>query len=398
MADLEFLEKQSKISPYSAEYFSALGDLYERKLWHQLTDKLEEIVRAPVFQQDGLLIQLYKFFIFHIESKLNPLRLAQIIVAVSSRFPERADALGFLSEAVIRLLEEAEGGNKIVKETIALRMKEPILYIRMHIALLKLQGGEVATCKEMIEEGKSLLESLTDVDPSVNAAMYHVSSMLHKVKQNFAEFYKSGMLYLAYISVDSLDEVTKLALAVDLSLAALLGEDIYNFGELLAHPVIKCLTTSCYGWLHAVLVAFNAGDLQQYDDLCQKHSDALNAQPALVQHERRLREKITILCLMEIIFNEPADNRVIAMSHIAEKTKLSLDGVEFLLMKTLSVHLIEGVIDQVDGTVNVSWVQPRVLGLPQIGELRNRLDNWLDKVHTTLLTVESETPELLGMV
>jgi 26S proteasome regulatory subunit N9 len=51
---------------------------------------------------------------------------------------------------------------------------------------------------------------------------------------------------------------------------------------------------------------------------------------------------------------------------------------------------------QVDGTVAVSWVLPRVLGLQQISELRNRLDGWLGKVHTTLLTVDSETPELVG--
>jgi hypothetical protein len=35
---------------------------------------------------------------------------------------------------------------------------------------------------------------------------------------------------------------------------------------------------------------------------------------------------------------------------------------------------------QVEGTVSVSWAQPRVLGLAQIGELRGRLDVWLDKV------------------
>jgi 26S proteasome regulatory subunit N9 len=60
------------------------------------------------------------------------------------------------------------------------------------------------------------------------------------------------------------------------------------------------------------------------------------------------------------------------------------------------VHLIEGIIDQVDETVYVSWVQPRVLGIPQIKALRERLDGWLEKVHTTLLTVEAETPDLVA--
>ncbi|KAL5728860.1 26S proteasome non-ATPase regulatory subunit 13 B [Ranunculus cassubicifolius] len=60
------------------------------------------------------------------------------------------------------------------------------------------------------------------------------------------------------------------------------------------------------------------------------------------------------------------------------------------------VHLMEGIIDQVEGTVHVSWVQPRVLGVPQIKSLCDRLDNWMDKVHTALVSVEAETPDLIG--
>lgn len=62
----------------------------------------------------------------------------------------------------------------------------------------------------------------------------------------------------------------------------------------------------------------------------------------------------------------------------------------------LQVHLIEGIIDQVEGTVHVSWVQPRVLGISQIKSLRDRLDNWMGKVHTALLSVEAETPDLVA--
>lgn len=60
----------------------------------------------------------------------------------------------------------------------------------------------------------------------------------------------------------------------------------------------------------------------------------------------------------------------------------------------MQVHLIEGIIDQVEGTVYISWVQPRVLGIPQIKSLRNRLDSWVDKVHTALFSVEAEIPDL----
>lgn len=54
--------------------------------------------------------------------------------------------------------------------------------------------------------------------------------------------------------------------------------------------------------MYYILEAFNAGDLQRYQELCHVHNAALNAQPGLVENEKKLLEKINILCLMEIIF------------------------------------------------------------------------------------------------
>jgi 26S proteasome regulatory subunit N9 len=62
------------------------------------------------------------------------------------------------------------------------------------------------------------------------------------VKKDYADFYRSSMLYLAFISSDSLGYDFKLPLAVDVSLAALLGEGIYNFAQLLMHPIVKVRT------------------------------------------------------------------------------------------------------------------------------------------------------------
>jgi 26S proteasome regulatory subunit N9 len=46
----------------------------------------------------------------------------------------------------------------------------------------------------------------------------------------------------------------------------------------------------------------------------------------------------------------------------------------------LSLHLLEGMIDQVAGQVTVTWVTPRVLTKPQLAGLQQRLDNWVSKV------------------
>lgn len=95
------------------------------------------------------------------------------------------------------------------------------------------------------------------------------------------------------------------------------------------------------------LQVFNEGDLHKYDELCSRYASQLNAQPALVAHERRLREKITLMSLVEMVASLPAEQRRITLADVGARTKLDADGAEFLLMKALSLHLIEGSIDQV---------------------------------------------------
>lgn len=83
------------------------------------------------------------------------------------------------------------------------------------------------------------------VDPSVSAVVHYVRSLWYKHQKDFAEFYKSSLLYLAFISSDSLPPEQRLSLAVDISLAALLGDDVYNFGELLLHPIVSRFLLRC---------------------------------------------------------------------------------------------------------------------------------------------------------
>jgi 26S proteasome regulatory subunit N9 len=145
-----------------------------------------------------------------------------------------------------------------------------------------------------------------------------------------------------------------------------------------------------FGWLHDLLVCFNAGDIHRYDALCTQHAALLNSQPALVEHERRLREKVTVMSLLELVHALPAEERRIPLADVAQRTKLPLDGVEFLLMKALALHLLEGVIDQVAGEVAVSWVAPRVLTMPQVEALRGRLEAWVAKVGQATVRLEAE--------
>ncbi|CAH9080749.1 unnamed protein product [Cuscuta europaea] len=385
MAALEYLDSLRNAHPELSDWCTTLGDLYQQKLWHQLTLKLEQFVTLNIFQVGDALIQLYHKFIADFETKINLLKLAHFAVIVSRRYTGTEAAISYLEVVIAKLHNTKE-----------MRIEEPVLYIKMQIALLKLEQGDHKTSNKLLETGKSTLDSMTDIDPSVYASYYWVSSQYHKRQQEFAGFYRSALLYLAYTSVESLSESFKLDLAIDLSLSALLGENIYNFGELLAHPIIKSLVGTKDEWLYSTLEAFNTGDLARYQELCHVHQAALSAQPALVHNHKRLLEKINVLCLMETVFRRPSEDRIIPFSIIAERTHLPVEDVEHLVMKGLAVHLIEGVIDEVEGSVYVSWVQPRVVGIPQVKSLRDRTDDWLEKVHHALLSLEAETPDLLA--
>ncbi|RRT63160.1 hypothetical protein B296_00002139 [Ensete ventricosum] len=197
---LQYLESQRDAQPELADWYNALADLYQRKLWHQLTVKLEQFVALAVVQvvpccysAGDVLIQLYHNFIMEFETKINLLKLAHFAGVISRQYSEKEAAISYLEGIIEKLHATKE-----------LRIEEPILYVKMQIAAFYLEKGSQKECKKLLEEGKSMLDSMTDVDPTVHANYYWISSQYHKSRQEFAEFYKSALLYLAYTSVESL--------------------------------------------------------------------------------------------------------------------------------------------------------------------------------------------------
>ena len=72
------------------------------------------------------------------------------------------------------------------------------------------------------------LEGVTDV----HGRFYKLYSDFYRIKGNHAEYYRSALRYLGCINLDTLSDEEKVQQACYLGLAALLGEGVYNFGEL----------------------------------------------------------------------------------------------------------------------------------------------------------------------
>ena len=94
MVDTEtrYLEDLQTKHPDIASLLSDFATLYQRKLSHPLTVKLEESLQLPEFGKDGFLIDLYSHFISHFGHRINLLKLAQFAVRASQQFdgPQQA--------------------------------------------------------------------------------------------------------------------------------------------------------------------------------------------------------------------------------------------------------------------------------------------------------------------
>lgn len=196
--------------------------------------------------------------------------------------------------------------------------------------------------------------------------------VLLQAKHEFASYYHNTLLYLACVNVSDMTHDEQQTRAYDLSIAALVSESIYNFGELLLHPILDSLKDSPHGWLRDLLFAFNAGDLGAYTILTSN----LDKNALLREHETFLHQKICLSALTEAVFRRPPHDRSMTFTTIQEETKVQLDQIEHLMMKALSLGLLRGTIDQVAQVANINWVQPKVLDMKQIENMRVRLQEW----------------------
>jgi 26S proteasome regulatory subunit N9 len=103
MSPVDFLEALQAKQPEIAADVAELASLYQRKLWHQLTVKLEECFKKADFNKGDLPMRLYESFISDFASKINLLKLAQFAVHVSQQQRDPAKSLAFLQSVVAKL-------------------------------------------------------------------------------------------------------------------------------------------------------------------------------------------------------------------------------------------------------------------------------------------------------
>nr|XP_006628578.2 PREDICTED: 26S proteasome non-ATPase regulatory subunit 13-like isoform X2 [Lepisosteus oculatus] len=368
-------QQQEEFGNTEGERWKKLETMYNKKFWHQLTMELLDFVQSPAFATGDRIIKLYENFVSDFEHRINPLSLVEIILLVVRQISE--------SENALVLLEKTK--EKVKNNT------EAVILCFTAIAAIKLKTGDLPATKKILNEVEEMLDKLPGVT-SLHSRFYDTSSSYYQVMGEHAAYYREALRYLGCIDLQELSVDAQQQKAFTLGLAALLGDGVYNFGELLMHPILESLRSGDKKWLIDTLYAFNSGNVEDFCDL----KSFWGNQTDLALNESKLMEKLQLLCLMEMVFTRPAHHRQITFQEIAKETKLPITEVELLVMKALSNGLVKGSIDEVDRKVHLTWVQPRVMDLKQISEMKDRLENWCGSIRKTSVLVENHAHEVLG--
>lgn len=372
-------EQRENAPDDSQHYFLTFEDYWERKLWHELTNSLIEY-----FQQDQSASQrlpLYNTFIKSFADKINQLNLVTLGLSTASQ----CKSLSIHPPLAINLCTDTPPAdderldflttltNKVNKPT----SQDAFVYAKTAVAAVKLRLGKPEEARKDLDNCEQILDTFDSVENIVHASFYRVSADYHQARREFAPYYRTTLLYLACIDLDSLSLEQRQRLAYDLSIAALVSDSIYNFGELLLHPILDSLNNTPHAWLRDLLIAFNRGDLGAYDVLATH----MGKNDVLKEHQSFLYQKISLSALTETVFRRPPHDRAMTFSTIANETKVQPNEIEHLIMKALSLGLVRGTIDQVAEIAKITWVQPKVLDKTQIEGMRNRLKEWDEGVN-----------------
>ncbi|KAF3186422.1 26S proteasome regulatory subunit [Orbilia oligospora] len=348
-------EERDKADEELTVMFLQFEELWSRKLWHQLTESLLEFFNKP--QSGKQRLSIYQTFVLSFADKINQLNLVSLGLLAASHIQDKNDALNFLNE---------------LKGKVKGTSQEAYVYATVEAAKIKLQLDDFEGGRTDLDESEKILEKFDSVESMVHASFYSANADYYHARQEFASYYKNSLLYLACINIDDLPVADRQARAYLLAVSALAADTIYNFGELLLHPILDSLKGTQHEWIHALLYAFNEGNIGKYEGLTVH----LAKEPTLAGRGDFLRRKIRLSALTEAVFVRPPNERALSFATIMKETQVAPDEVEHLLMKALSLGLIRGSIDQVSGIARISWVQPKVLTMQQIKGMRDRLIEW----------------------
>lgn len=201
-------------------------------------------------------------------------------------------------------------------------------------------------------------------------------------------------MYLAYTPITLISYEIQLQLAIELCIAAICSDLTFNFGEIVSCSVFNSLKNTSFYWLYELINSLNEGNILLFNNIIKINEIEFLKQEKLKNNLNIIKLKVKLLSLINLVFNRSSHDRNITFNEIANVANININEVEWLLMKALSLNLIKGSINQIEQTIQITWILPRVLNNNNIEVMLTQLDTWTQRVKTSLLLVEENATEL----
>lgn len=349
------------------------------RLWYELTEQVLGYTTTLEKEQPGnVLVQFYELFIRDLETRINYLKYARMVVSASKKFEKRSEANDFLIK---------------IKDRLGIS-KEAQLLIRIEIVANKLYESAVVELGDQLIQIKDEIEKCPGADSLLYSEVYRVHALYYHKRKQYEEFYQYALQYLAYTPAANIEEAEKIEWSVRMGMAAILGKKIYNIGELVEKEILKSLTTTKYVWLYDIMQAFNGARVQEFYKAVELYKTNINEIPEIKSNVDHMYVKIRILALLDLIFTRQKEDRNLSFDIISKISEVKLEEVELLVMKAMSLGLIRGEIDQIEKIVKVTWMKPRVLDMQRIQIMKDTIDKWKVKVQANLKDLEDKTRDI----
>lgn len=386
-AAVEHCESMAQQHPNQAETWNAIGQYCREKLWHQLTLTVLEFMNATnddgTTQNGSHFGPLYHTVIQPIASKLLPLAVARMAVATAQELASHQQDVT-AAKAVLENAMETYAHDMEAK--IYLESKHSMLALSLYLQQPNFTLANcndeaktmLATIIERLQTNDGILQELilsASVDSVVPAAHYQAALGYYKLIGPARSFYDNALAYTQYATPDAV-------LATDICLAALTADGVYNVTAAIPH------VTLAPEWLQAMVAAVAEGNLDGVEAVQAQAMD----QPALVQGAAVVMEKVRLTALVQLALRNP--RRALTFEEI--QAAVRLPEIELLVMRAFSVGWVKGSIDQVEGVVQIDYVEPhKSLNKEQRLALADRFDTWSTSVQSRYTQLKEQSASSL---
>ena len=159
--------------------------------------------------------------------------------------------------------------------------------------------------------------------------------------------------------------------------------------------ILSSLVGSDFQWLYDILITLGRGQITEFAQAMQTHSDFIARFPAIMKEMSYLEQKVRIIGFLEMLFNCGKDERCLTFDQVANGCIVQPNEVEMLVMKAMSLDLVRGSIDEVNRTIQIDWIMPRYLNKQHLQVLVGRMDEWGLKMDQIINQVEAGSEELV---